>query len=178
MKIEEEKLKFKRREEKRVKNEQKKILGKDNSRPKLSFAITASTNWINICKFKQLLILLRSTYHSNHEGYQNLFNVGLLYVVVCIPPSPLISSWHDMTRFVPNFWVNMRSEISHIWEIDMTGSNLVRGIGVSRAVSIHDKKAERGHWRENQYPVGWLELTCLGLALQLRSWPACLPAWW
>ena len=44
MKIEEEKLKFKRREEKKVKNEQKKILGKDNSRPKLSFAITASTN--------------------------------------------------------------------------------------------------------------------------------------
>ena len=57
----------------------------------------------------------------------------------------------------------------------MTGSNLVRGIGVSRAVSIHDKKAERGHWRENQYRVGWLELTCLGLATQLRSWPACQP---
>ena len=51
MKIEEEKLKFKRREEKKVKNEQKKILGKDNSRPKLSFAIMATTNWINICKF-------------------------------------------------------------------------------------------------------------------------------
>ena len=49
MKIEQEKLKLKRKEEKKVKNEQKKILGlgKNNSRPKLSFAIT-STNWINI----------------------------------------------------------------------------------------------------------------------------------
>ena len=45
MKIEQEKLKLKRKEEKKVKNEQKKILGlgKNNSRPKLSFAIT-STN--------------------------------------------------------------------------------------------------------------------------------------
>jgi len=37
MKIEQEKQKLKKKEDKRVKIEQKMILGKDNSRPKLSF---------------------------------------------------------------------------------------------------------------------------------------------
>ena len=40
MKIEQEKQKLKKKEDKRAKSEQKKILGKDNSRPKLSFAIS------------------------------------------------------------------------------------------------------------------------------------------
>ena len=40
MKIENEKAKLKRKEEKRVKSEQKIILGKDNSRPKLSFGFS------------------------------------------------------------------------------------------------------------------------------------------
>ena len=39
MKIEQEKQKLKKKEEKRAKSEQKIILGKNNSRPKLSFAI-------------------------------------------------------------------------------------------------------------------------------------------
>ena len=42
MRIEQDKQKLKRREEKKVKNEQKKILGKNNSRPKLSFAISTT----------------------------------------------------------------------------------------------------------------------------------------
>ena len=42
MKIDQEKLKLKKKEEKKAKNEQKKILGKDNSRPKLSFALSAA----------------------------------------------------------------------------------------------------------------------------------------
>ena len=37
MKIEQEKQKLKRKEEKKAKSAQKHILGKDNSRPKLSF---------------------------------------------------------------------------------------------------------------------------------------------
>ena len=37
MKIDQEKQKLKKKEDKRVKSEQKMILGKDNSRPKLSF---------------------------------------------------------------------------------------------------------------------------------------------
>ena len=40
MKIDQEKQRLKRKEDKKAKNEQKKILGKDNSRPKLSFAIS------------------------------------------------------------------------------------------------------------------------------------------
>ena len=54
MRIEQDKQKLKRREEKKVKNEQKKILGKNNSRPKLSFAIS-TTNWIN--KFADLVLV-------------------------------------------------------------------------------------------------------------------------
>jgi len=42
MKIDQEKQRLKRKEEKKAKNEQKKILGKDNSRPKLSFAISTA----------------------------------------------------------------------------------------------------------------------------------------
>ena len=42
MKIEQEKQKLKKKEDKRAKTEQKKILGKDNSRPKLSFSISTS----------------------------------------------------------------------------------------------------------------------------------------
>ena len=55
MRIEQDKQKLKRREEKKVKNEQKKILGKNNSRPKLSFAIS-TTNWIN--NFADLVLVL------------------------------------------------------------------------------------------------------------------------
>jgi len=40
MKIEQEKQKLKKKEDKRAKSEQKMILGKNNSRPKLSFAIS------------------------------------------------------------------------------------------------------------------------------------------
>lgn len=39
MKIENEKLKLKKKEEKALKKEQKAILGKDNSRPKLAFSL-------------------------------------------------------------------------------------------------------------------------------------------
>jgi hypothetical protein len=39
MKIEQEKQKLKKREDKRIKEEQKKILGKGNARPKLSFSL-------------------------------------------------------------------------------------------------------------------------------------------
>jgi len=38
MKIEQEKQKLRKKEDKRDKAEQRKILGKDNSRPKLSFS--------------------------------------------------------------------------------------------------------------------------------------------
>ncbi len=41
MKIEQEKQKLKKREDKRLKEEQKKILGKGNARPKLSFSINS-----------------------------------------------------------------------------------------------------------------------------------------
>jgi len=44
MKIEHEKQKLKKKEDKKAKTEQKMILGKDNSRPKLSFAI-ANSMW-------------------------------------------------------------------------------------------------------------------------------------
>ena len=40
MRIEQEKHKLKKREEKKMKEEQKKILGKGNARPKLSFSLT------------------------------------------------------------------------------------------------------------------------------------------
>jgi len=39
MKIEQEKQKLKRKEDKRIKEEQKVILGKGNARPKLSFSL-------------------------------------------------------------------------------------------------------------------------------------------
>ncbi len=39
MKIEQEKHRLKKKEEKRIKEEQKKILGKGNARPKLSFSL-------------------------------------------------------------------------------------------------------------------------------------------
>lgn len=44
MKIEKEKQKLKRKEEKRAKEEQKKILGKGNTRPKLSFSLGANAD--------------------------------------------------------------------------------------------------------------------------------------
>lgn len=42
MKIDEEKRKLKKREEKKSKEEQKMILGKGNTRPKLSFSLGAA----------------------------------------------------------------------------------------------------------------------------------------
>ena len=39
MKIEQEKQKWKKKEEKRIKEEQKLLLGKGNARPKLSFSL-------------------------------------------------------------------------------------------------------------------------------------------
>ena len=45
MKFEQEKQKLKKREDKRLKEEQKKILGKGNARPKLSFSLGASQHF-------------------------------------------------------------------------------------------------------------------------------------
>jgi arginine/glutamate-rich protein 1 len=42
-KIDEERQRMKRDQEKRTKEEQKKILGKNNSRPRLSFALKPTT---------------------------------------------------------------------------------------------------------------------------------------
>lgn len=44
MKIEQEKQRLKKKEEKRMKEEQKIILGKGNARPKLSFSFAAGAN--------------------------------------------------------------------------------------------------------------------------------------
>ena len=44
MRIEQEKQKLKKREEKRMREEQKKILGKGNARPKLSFSLIGSAD--------------------------------------------------------------------------------------------------------------------------------------
>ena len=41
MKIEQEKQKLRKKEEKRIKEEQKIILGKGNARPKLSFSLNS-----------------------------------------------------------------------------------------------------------------------------------------
>ena len=44
MRIEQEKHKLRKREEKRLKEEQKKILGKGNARPKLSFSLVGGSS--------------------------------------------------------------------------------------------------------------------------------------
>jgi len=62
MKIEQEKQKLKKKEDKRAKTEQKKILGKDNSRPKLSFAISQPIWVLNTCHRK----ICKSQLHGDY----------------------------------------------------------------------------------------------------------------
>ena len=51
MRFEQEKQKLKKREDKRMKEEQKKILGKGNARPKLSFSLGANSQHLEFYNF-------------------------------------------------------------------------------------------------------------------------------
>ena len=51
MRFEQEKQKLKKREDKRMKEEQKKILGKGNARPKLSFSLGANSQHLAFYNF-------------------------------------------------------------------------------------------------------------------------------
>ena len=67
MRFEQEKQKLKKREDKRMKEEQKKILGKGNARPKLSFSLGANSQHLAFYNF------------SSGVSWEGWFNYTRLY---------------------------------------------------------------------------------------------------